>query len=440
MPSKYASEIENTLNILNEAVFIYDQDMRITRFNAAAEKATGYRKEEVIGEKCMTLFNTTVCIKNCGLCAAAKKKNETVHFESRFFRKDGSRRFGAFRVGILNRFDDDKLEMLVALTDLTEVTALRERLETSGSFQKIIGKSRPMKRLFRTIKNTALFDSTVLLVGETGTGKELVARAIHLESDRAKEKMVRVNCAALSENLLESELFGHVKGAFSGALRDRVGRFEEGHRGTVFLDEIGELSPKMQVKLLRVLQEREIERVGENRPRKVDFRLIAATHKDLQEEIRQGRFREDLYYRINVVPIRVPPLRERKADIPHLVHAFLKSWRGVKQKRIIGISDPAAGRLMDYDWPGNVRELENIIEQACIRCADETISPDDLPPFLIDPPKQVENKTRRRKKVTREMILKALKDHGGNQTEAASVLGLHRITLWRKLRRLNIAP
>ena len=330
------------------------------------------------------------------------------------------------------------MEVLVALNDTTEIIDLKEKLKDCHSFRNIIGKNHLMQELFRAIRNIAEFDTTVLIQGESGTGKELVARALHFESPRASGKMITVNCSAFSDHLLESELFGHVKGSFTGATHDRIGRFEEGNHGTVFLDEVGDLTAKVQVKLLRVIQEKEIQRVGENTTRKVDIRIIAATHKDLRMEVREGRFREDLFYRLNVVPVHLPPLRMRKDDIPHLARHFIKTWKGMHRKTVDQISNGALGKLMDYDWPGNVRELENAIEHACIKCSKKTIEAEDLPVYII-PQKKTGKTSRKRSRTTRETILKALAETGNNQTLAARLLDIHRITLWRKMKEFNIS-
>ena len=233
-------------------------------------------------------------------------------------------------------------------------------------------------------------------------------------------------------------MFGHVKGAFTGAIRHRIGRFEEADEGTLFLDEIGDLSSGIQAKLLRVLQEREIERVGENFTRKVDIRIIAATNKDLMKEVREGRFREDLFYRLNVIPITMPPLRERMEDVRLLVNHFIKTWRGREQKPVKGISGPAMGRLMDHDWPGNVRELENAAEHACVKCARDIIEASDLPAYLAPAIEATSKPVKKRKWLTKKLALEALLKCGGNQTRAAGQLGIHRITLWRKMREFKI--
>ncbi|MDP6231468.1 MAG: sigma 54-interacting transcriptional regulator [Nitrospinaceae bacterium] len=433
--------LNNIFNVLNEAVFIYDQDMEIKYFNDAAEKITGHKREDVLGQQCVTLFDKNLCLNNCSLCTSVKKdaSKKNVRFESPFTRKDGSRGHGTFQAGLLRKEKDGSLEVLVALTDVSEIDRLKQELKESHSFQNIIGKGPMMRELFDAIRNIAVYDSTILLSGESGTGKELVARAIHHESLRADNKLIKVNCSAFSENLLESELFGHVKGAFTGATGDRMGRFEEACGGTIFLDEISDLLPKVQVKLLRVLQEKEVERVGANVTREVNIRIIAATNKDLLNEVREGRFREDLYYRLNVIPVQLPPLRARKEDIPYLTQHFIDSWKGLHRKKIRKATDSAVGRLMDYHWPGNVRELENAIEHACVKCNGENIKPEDFPAYLTHPlPTRIARK--KRKQMTRESVLEALSQTNYNQTQAARLLDLHRITLWRKMKELNITP
>jgi len=438
MPHTSSKYLDAVLDALEEAVFVYDQNMEIRHFNEAAERITGHRRSEVVGRKCVTLFDNSLCLNNCSLCAMARKGpvGGRMSFESPFIRKDGTRGQGRFQAGLLRREEDGAAEVLVALTDISEIADLRQRLKSGHSFQNLVGRSHLMQDLFQTIRNLAAFDTTVLIQGESGTGKELVARAIHLESPRAAKRFIVVNCAAFSASLLESELFGHVKGSFTGASHDRVGRFEESHGGTVFLDEIGEVDPRVQVKLLRVIQEREIERIGSNKVRKVDLRIIAATNKNLEQEVKNGRFREDLYYRLNVVPIHLPPLRERREDIPDLARHFLDRWTAANNKRISGLSSAALGALIDYDWPGNVRELENAVEHACVKCATGTLEINNLPAHI--PRRTASRAGKRRNTLTRETILEALAQSGNNQTHAARLLNVHRITLWRQMKRFGI--
>ena len=321
-----------------------------------------------------------------------------------------------------------------------ENLVLKERLGDRFDFSRIIGRGPKMKALLDTLAMVAPSDATVLLLGESGTGKEVVANAIHHNSPRAGQPFIKVACAALPENLLESELFGHEKGAFTGAVSRREGRFQLAHRGTLCLDEVGEMSPATQTKLLRVLQEKEFEPVGGARTVKVDIRLIAATNLDLVKEVAAGRFREDLYYRLNVVPITLPPLRERKEDIPALADHFLAIYREKNGKRLRGISGKALDLLVRYDWPGNIRELENCIERAVIMAREEAILPADFPP-QIRMLSQAQGKDGfaipsgiSLDEMERAMIVQTLAETGGNRTRTAEILGINRRTLQNKLR------
>jgi len=321
-----------------------------------------------------------------------------------------------------------------------ENLVLKERLGDRFDFSRIIGRGLKMKSLLETLAMVAPSDATVLLMGESGTGKEVVANAIHHNSPRAGQPFIKVSCAALPETLLESELFGHEKGAFTGAVSRREGRFQLAHRGTIFLDEVGEMSLPVQTKLLRVLQEKEFEPVGGVRTVKVDIRLITATNKDLAQEVAAGRFREDLYYRLNVVPIMLPPLRERKEDIPPLADHFLAIYREKNRKSLKGISGKALDLLVRYDWPGNIRELENCIERAVIMAREEVIVPADFPPQIrmlsiegeregFDIPYGISLDD-----MERALIVKTLAETGGNRTKTSEILGINRRTLQNKLR------
>jgi two-component system response regulator HydG len=321
-----------------------------------------------------------------------------------------------------------------------ENLALRERLGDRFDFSKIIGKSEKMKELFDLLAQVAPTDATVLILGESGTGKELVANAIHHNSPRATQPFIKVACAALPETLLESELFGHEKGAFTGAIARKEGRFQLAHRGAILLDEVGEMSATTQAKILRVLQEKEFEPLGSTRVVKVDVRVIAATNKDLEKEIREGRFREDLFYRLNVVPVSLPPLRERKEDIPALASHFLSIYREKNKKELREISGKALDLLVRYDWPGNIRELENCIERAVVIARGEIIAPADLPPQIQALSSEKEDSEVRfpsgisLQEVEKALILRTLEDTGGNRSRAAEILGINRRTLQMKLK------
>jgi two-component system response regulator HydG len=326
----------------------------------------------------------------------------------------------------------------------TENLALKERIGDRFDFSRIIGRSAKMIALLDTLAMVAPSDATVLIMGESGTGKEVIANAIHHNSPRAGQPFIKVSCAALPETLLESELFGHEKGAFTGAVSRREGRFQLAHQGTIFLDEVGEMSPALQTKLLRVLQEKEFEPLGSARTIKVDIRVLAATNKDLTKEVKEGRFREDLYYRLNVVPITMPPLRDRKEDIPPLADHFLVIYREKNRKPLKGISGKALDLLVRYDWPGNIRELENCIERAVIMAKEEMITPIDFPPqiqrlsgdgdkegFSIPYGMSLAE-------MEKELIVKTLAETGGNRTRAAEVLGINRRTLQNKLKEYGL--
>jgi len=321
-----------------------------------------------------------------------------------------------------------------------ENLTLKERLGDRFDFSKIIGKSRKMRDLFDTLSLVAPTDATILILGESGTGKELVANAIHHNSLRKIQPFIKVSCSALPETLLESELFGHEKGSFTGAIARREGRFQLAHRGSIFLDEVGEMSPTTQMKLLRVLQEKEFEPLGSAQTLKVDVRVIAAANKDLSREVKEGRFREDLFYRLNVVPVSLPPLRERKEDIPALAHHFFEFYRDKNQKGLRDISNKAMDLLTRYDWPGNIRELENCLERAVIMARGEVIAPADLPPAIQALSGREEGQGLAfpsgisLDEVEKALILKTLEETGGNRSRAAEILRINRRTLLNKLK------
>jgi len=347
--------------------------------------------------------------------------------------------------------DIEELKILVAKTlrihQLEEENIyLKERLNDRFDFSSIIGHSPAMNSLFDTMALVAPSEATVLIVGESGTGKELIANALHQNSPHKDRPFIKVNCAALPETLLESELFGHEKGSFTGAIARKQGRFQLAHQSSIFLDEIAEMAPATQAKILRVLQEREFEPLGSTQTIKVDTRVIAATNKNLEDEINAGRFREDLFYRINVVTLDVPPLRERREDIPHLADFFLKKYTDKNKRLIKGFTPRATDLLMRYDWPGNVRELENIIERAVIMSRGELITPMEFPKDIQDLDEEFQDSQlnltpgRSLKEVEKTMILRTLEEAGGNRTHAAKILGISRRTLQLKLKEYGINP
>lgn len=439
-----------------DGVFTLDSEGRITSWNPAMETISGYKAQEVLGKPCSYLnFNRCFgddCpagIEECGILRDKRPE----HTECFLRHKDG------YDVPIIKcarvvRDAYGRLRGVVeTVTDLTELKEARKKVEEAlirlselHRFDRIIGKSRGIQQVFYAIKAAALSDATVLIQGESGTGKELVAGAIHYNSARSHMPLITVNCSALSETLLESELFGHIKGAFTGALRDRKGRFEEADGGTIFLDEVGEISPYIQVKLLRVLQEKEIERVGESLRRKIDIRIIAATKRDLLELVKRGEFREDLYYRLKVFPIQIPPLRSRKEDIPLLVSHFISEQNRKTGKNIQGVSQRAMRILMDYNWPGNVRELENSIEHAFVLCDNEYIDVFDLPleirQLAYQPLKRnFSLKTGyfyKRGSLTKQQLIELLHKCNWNKAEVARQIGLSRTAVWKYMKKWEI--
>lgn len=339
-----------------------------------------------------------------------------------------------------------KVETIAQLKSLMkENQYLREKLSQKYNFNNIIGKNGKMLELFDLIKDIAKTNSTVLITGDSGTGKELIANAIHFNSERIKKPFVKVNCAVLAENLLESELFGHIKGAFTGAIRDKLGRFELANGGTIFLDEIGDISPNMQLKLLRVLQEGEFERVGGTETIKVDVRIIAATNRDLGALMQEGNFRQDLYYRLNVIPLEVPPLRERKDDIPLLITHFLEKFNTQFNKKIELIDDDVMQCLQNYSWPGNIRELENLVERAVVLNKSGKLTLKDFPPYVVHQEAKVDLEVDLDSSLTdivdtyeKQIILKALRENNFNKLRTAEKLGIHRSTFMSKLKKYQI--
>lgn len=361
-------------------------------------------------------------------------------------KNDGSHIHVLKNASLLHDTEDRVMGAVETMTDITEIIdkdsqieAFRRELMAQDSFHGILGVAGAMKKVFDLVSNAAQSDAPVIIYGESGTGKELISKAIHDLGTRKRNPFVKVNCAALTESLLESELFGHVKGAYTGAYQNREGRFEAAHGGNIFLDEIGDLPLSTQVKLLRVLEEKVIERVGDNRPIHIDVRIISATNKDLVKLVEHGAFREDLFYRINVIPITVPPLRERTEDIPILAEAFFRRIRLKSGKKIEGISNDAMGAMINYHWPGNVRELKSAFEYAFVACQETLIQPYHLPPAIFQAKIPRARKTPvSREETKRKQLVQALEKSGGNQSEAARILGVSRVTVWNQMKRFNI--
>jgi PAS domain S-box-containing protein len=417
---------------ISNGIIGHDMNRTITHFNRAAERITGYSRDEVLHRDCHTVFPGNFCGGKCKFCDDSPVTATEGDEEFTVTAKSGESR----RIHMTRRFmtntEGDRVGVLATFEDLTREKELERRIGEAWTFSGIIGRDKKMLDVFDLIRELANSTVPVLIEGESGTGKELVAAAIHNEGPRAGKLFVPVNCGALPESLLETELFGHVKGAFTGAIRDKKGRFELADGGTIFLDEIGDISPAMQVKLLRVLQEGAFERVGGEQTLRVDVRVISATNKKIEQEIAEGRFREDLFYRLSVVPLSIPPLRERRHDIPLLADHILK---GILQplKRTVSIAPETLDILMAHAWPGNVRELQNWLQFAMIKCRGDTILPQHLPPPRPSIASLAQNLPGSSRRLDMESVRQALQKTGGNKVEAAHILGVSRATLYRFL-------
>ena len=454
-----ARELALILDTMAEGLYVVDLEGRIRRWNRSMTQMTGYSPEEALGQRC-SLLRCETCPEDpaperCRLWLEERLDN----IETGIHRKDGRRVPVTKSARVLRDLDGQPIGTVETLTDLSslrcledEVSRLRGEVVERFEFHNIVGQSPLMQNVFNQVEMAAGSETTVLIQGETGTGKELVAKAIHYHGERRNAPLISVNCSALSESLLESELFGHVAGAFTGAIHDHIGRFECAQGGTIFLDEVGEIPARVQVKLLRVLQEREFERVGESVPRSIDVRVIAATHRDLRKHVEQGLFREDLYYRLKVFPIHLPPLRQRKEDIGLLVRRFIDRFNERTGKRIEGLDPDALRIVMDYCWPGNVRELENAIEHAFVTCPEGLVGPFDLPLEIRrvelrqaicrpeeSPPTAPSTPTPPSARAdTREDLLALLQECRWNKAEVARRLGIARTSVWRRMKKLGI--
>ena len=458
--------LNQILDTMAEGLFTLDEQGLITSWNRAMEEISGYSAQEAVGRSC-SLINCSRCfgkqcpadVNACGVIQHGRTEAK----ECSIRHKDGHD-IAVIKNARLAHDEKGRIlgivETITDLTELKKITKLAEeterRLKKVYQLGNIIGKSPVMQKVFDAIRAAANSRATVLIQGESGTGKEMVAGAIHYNGSDARGPLITVNCSALSETLLESELFGHVKGAFTGAHKDRKGRFEEADGGTIFLDEIGEMTPYMQIKLLRVLQEREIERVGDSKKIKIDIRIIAATHQNLYELTRQGKFREDLFYRLKVFPIMVPPLRDRREDIPLLIRHFIKKGNQRDHKSIESIDRQGMERLMDHPWPGNIRELENAVEHAFVLCRSNQITLDDLPleirekHFFAKPDHPISNsftnsffnpelsQTNSEIKLTKEFLLTLLKESNWNKAEVGRRIQKSRTSVWKYMKKWKI--
>jgi len=435
-------EHDPILDSITEGVFTVDRDWRITSFNRAAEEITGVPRERAIGQPCRDILRSSMCDGHCVLAKTMETGKPIVNQSKTIVDERGRRKPVNITTALLKDADGRVIGGVETFRDLTKMEQLRKEIRQQYEVADIISRNHRMQGLFSVLPDIAESPSTVLIEGESGTGKELFANAIHQLSPRREKPFVAVNCGALPDTLLESELFGYKAGAFTDAKKDKPGRFAAAEGGTLFLDEIGDVSPAMQVRLLRFLQERVYEPLGSVTPVHADVRIVAATRRDLSAMVKEKEFREDLYYRINIVKLEIPPLRDRLEDVPLLAEHFIDHFNTLQGKEIVGVSEKALTCLMSHDYPGNVRELENIVERAFILCRSGRIGLEHLPDPVchrspavggvedFDSFKQMES----------AFLMNALRRHDWNRTDTAKALGIHKTTLFRKIKALGLNP
>jgi len=430
---------EKILDSMADGVFTVDTDLIITSFNRVAEAITGVPSLQALGRKCSEVFKADMCGPDCPLVKAIRKDQSLIRYPISIACDGGKRAFISVTASPLKGRSGKAVGGIVTFRDFALMEELQRKVKGSTPFGGIISLNSGMREVISIIPRIAESESTVLIQGESGSGKDLIAKAIHNLSPRKKGPMIVVNCGALPDTLLESELFGYEAGAFTDAKKDKPGRFAQADGGSIFLDEIGDVSPALQVRLLRVLQERSFEPLGSTKTVRSNVRVIAATNKDLSEEMRSGRFREDLYYRVNVVQINLPPLRDRKEDIVPIAEGFIERMNRITRKDLLGLSPRAVEMLMNHDWPGNIRELENVIEHAFILCPEGLILGEHLPASLrhhVVPSRMVFT-GRTLAQIEEQAIRDAIKRHGGNRAAAARELGVNKTTIWRKLKKIE---
>lgn len=437
------SHLETILDSIADGIFTVDLDWRITSFNRAAERITGMSREEAVGKMCFEVFHANICQANCALKETLATGREIIDQHVNIIDRAGNIVPISISTAVLRDENGMVVGGVETFRDLSTIEELRKQLLQKYTFEDIVSKNHEMIQIFNLLPLIAESDSNVLIQGPSGSGKELIARAIHNLSPRKSFPYVAVNCGALPDTLLESELFGYAKGAFTGADKDKPGRFTLAEGGTIFLDEVGEISPAFQVKLLRTIQEREYTPLGATKTVKMNVRVIAATNKDLLQLVRQNSFREDLYYRLNVVKIELPSLAERREDIPLLIDHFIRRFNLRRGRNITGISPAALRCLMEYHFPGNIRELENIIEYAFVVCQGHTIGPEHLPKEIWQKqPSAPSNSAILSLVINRsseaEVIRQALMLNGGHKGKTAAALGIDRSTLWRKMKKYGL--
>jgi PAS domain S-box-containing protein len=439
-PTLSPEEVAVILDSVADGVFTVDDGFRVTSFNRAAEQITGVPRREAIGQPCCEVFRASICEAQCALKETMQTGRSVVNRQIYILRSDGERVPISASTALLKDRRGRILGGVETFRDLRLVEQLRAEIAHQHTFGDILSKNAEMRRIFAMLPAVAESDSTVVIEGESGTGKELVARALHTLSLRRDKPLVTVNCGALPDTLLESELFGYKAGAFTDARKDKPGRFALAEGGTIFLDEIGDVSPALQVRLLRVLEQRTYEPLGGTDSLRADVRVVAASNRNLADLVKAGTFRQDLYYRINVVRIALPPLRERREDIPLLVEHFITRFNRLRGREIAGVTSETLGILLAHDYPGNIRELENIIEYAFILCAEGLISPEHLPePLRPSLPAGMSAGVTTLHELEARFIYETLRRHAWSRGAAADELGIHKTTLWRKIRQLGIS-
>ena len=433
-PRAHLEHLATVLDSVADGVFTVDAELRITSFNRAAEEITGFSRDEALGQPCCEVFRTSVCFSQCPVREALETGGPVTNREVDILDRGNREVPISISASVLRDAEGRPIGGVETFRDLSQVYALRQEVAGKHAFRDLLSRNPAMRKLFDVIPEVAASGANVLLQGESGTGKELFARAIHDLSPRKKGPLVVVNCGALPETLLEVELFGAKRGAYTGAVEDRVGRLDQAKGGTLLLDEIGDLPLPLQVKLLRVLENREYQPLGAAKTRKADVRFVAATHRDLEAMVRDGLFRRDLFHRVNVVTLSIPPLRERPEDVPLLLEMALDRFSRLFAKRIRGFSPPALRQLLDHAYPGNVRELLNVVERAVILCRGGEIRPEHLPQGFAGMGGRIARSSSAPSRPPPEGLAAVLARHGGNRTRAAAELGVNRTTLWRWLR------
>jgi len=446
MEKSLENQTKIILDSIADGVFTVDLNRKITSFNKAAEQITGIRKDQAIGRYCWEVFKASICEQQCSLLQTIESEQPIINQSIFIINSKGDRIPVSISTAILKDDTGSIIGGVETFRDLSVVEELRKELSSQHTFLDIISKNKEMQRLFGMLELISESDSTVLLEGESGTGKELFARAIHSLSSASKGPLITVNCSAIPDTLLESELFGYKAGAFTDAKKDKPGRIALAENGTLFLDEIGDISPLIQVRLLRVLQNKVYEPLGSTKSERANVRIVTATNKNLEELVKKGLFREDLFYRINVVKIVLPPLKNRKEDIPLLTQHFLRKFNSLRGKEIQDVSPDVMNILMAHDFPGNIRELENVIEYATVVCKNHRIELEHLPENLcqksIHTTRLATGAPRANAfsldDMERDFIYEALKKNNWNRKATAAQMGIHPSTLWRKVKRLNL--